>query len=162
MCTHTCQSKMCRPLTHAHSQTRTYIYNKQTNKQKKKLLLLSNCIRSPGQTMCSANKWLECNVPWPSICLSAAPYIYCCLSSYITRANGALHPAPSCPLLKWLRGHLCLLYSTDSTGSFLAKHKGRKRGGGVGGKARRGEMLQWIIMFHNTHPPPLSFISIKQ
>lgn len=121
----------------------------------KKLLLLSNCICSPGQTMCSANKWLECNVPWPSICLSAAPYIYCCLSSYITRANGALHPAPSCPLLKRLRGHLCLLYSTDSPSSFLTKHEGR------GNKACEGEMLQWIIMFHNMPHPP-SFIRIKQ
>lgn len=44
---------------------------------------------------------------------------------------------PPVPLLKRLRGHLCLLCSTDSPSGFLTKHKG-----GGGGGCLQGEMLQ--------------------
>ena len=135
----------CLPHCCIHLQVYKCVRHWSTRIYTKKKQLQRECICSAGQTICSANKWLDCNVPWPSpILLSVAPYIYCRPSSYITLANGALHTVPSCPLLKRLRGHLSPLHWTDRPGLFLTKPEGR------GDMARQGKTLQWIIMFHNT------------
>lgn len=149
MCTHTCQSKMCRPLTHAHSQARTYIYYKQT---KKKSCRCWATVFAVQVRLCAQpiNGWSVMCLDLLSVFQQLLTYI--AVSPHISLGQMApftlLPPVPS--LKGWGDIFACCTQLTALAASSLSTRG--ERGGG--GKARRGEMLQWIIMFHNMHPSP--------